>query len=271
MKLSVAMITYNHAKYIQQAIESILDQVTSFEFELIISNDCSTDDTDDVIRRTLQNHPKGNRIKYFAHPKNIGMMVNFKYALDQCSGDFVALCEGDDFWTDLYKLQKQVDFLEQNPEFSICFHKVSILENEQITEDIINKNTPEITSIKDLAQKNYMHTPSVVYRNGLIDEFPDYFVKSPIGDYFLHMLNAKKGLIKFINQDMAVYRVHNSSYWSSKKQRERELVWIDFINHLKVYFPADIQKILNKQILKIEYKAAKGFKRWLLKLRYMLG
>jgi glycosyltransferase involved in cell wall biosynthesis len=254
MKLSVVMITYNHGLYLKKAIESILNQITNFDFELIVSSDASPDNTDSVVESIINKHPKGNFIKYTSHQKNIGVMPNFYYALKQATGQYVALCEGDDYWTNENKLQIQVDFLEKNEKFAICYHAVSIDENNEIKHDTITKNTNKETTILDLAKGNFMHTCSVVYRNYLFAEFPNYFTQSPIGDYYLHMLNARFGNIYFFEENMANYRVHDSSYWSSKKQAEREIIWVTFLKNILPDFDLKIQKILLKQIYKIEKK-----------------
>jgi glycosyltransferase involved in cell wall biosynthesis len=247
MTVSVLMITYNHSKYIKQAVESILEQKTNFNFELIIANDCATDNTDTIIDDIIKINPNGYKIKYFSHKKNLGMMPNFIFLMEQAKGVYCALCEGDDYWTDNYKLQKQVNFLDENLDYSICFHNVQIL-----TIDGIKTENPiiafETSTIKDLARGNYIHTPSVMYRNHLIPKLPDYFKNAPVGDYFLHMLNAKYGKIKYIDENMAVYRVHETSYWSSKKQSERELIWIGFLKNIQENFSPEIQILIKHQI-----------------------
>ena len=106
-KVSVVMITYGHEKFIREAIEGVLMQECDFEVELILANDCSPDQTDSVIQDIIKNHPKGCWIKYIRQENNIGMMPNFIFALKQCKGKYIALCEGDDYWTDPLKLQKQ--------------------------------------------------------------------------------------------------------------------------------------------------------------------
>ena len=261
VKISVIMITYNHANYIKQSIESILDQETEFEFELIISNDNSPDHTDEIVNDIILTHPKGNLIQYYNHEKNLGMMPNFMFTLQKATGKYIALCEGDDYWTDKNKLQKQVDFLEKNQDYSICFHNVNVLEDDILKENNIKTNIAETTTIEDLAKANYMHTPSVVYKNNLFENFPDYFIKAPIGDYFLHLLNAKYGKIRYFTENMAVYRLHNTSYWSSKQQLERENIWIDFIENIKINFDKNVQKILSNQIYKIRKNQLKGIKK----------
>jgi glycosyltransferase involved in cell wall biosynthesis len=267
MKVSVCMITYNHENYLKQAIQSVLIQKTQFDFELVIANDNSPDNSILIIEEFINQHPNGHKIKFLNNKENQGIMPNFINALKNCNGDYIALCEGDDYWIDENKLQKQVDFLEKNADFAICFHKVNVENNGTISEDTITSISNQTTTINDLARGNYIHTCSVVYRNHLFADFPNYFYTSPIGDYFLHMLNARYGKIHFINQTMAIYRVHNTSYWSSKQQNEREIIWIDFLNNIKENFNSDIQKLLQKQVFEIRYRKSSFWKKLLMKLK----
>ncbi|WP_264531317.1 glycosyltransferase family 2 protein [Flavobacterium sp. N502540] len=222
--VSVCMITYGHENYIREAIKGVLMQECNFDIELIIANDCSLDRTDEIIREILENHPKKYTVKYFSHETNLGMMSNFTFATRQCSGKYIALCEGDDYWTDPLKLQKQVDFLESNPDYVLCFHAVNILKLDgEIVEDFITKVPENYEDIETLARLgNYIHTPSVVFRNVII-KIPFEFLLSPIGDYFLYMLLAEKGKLKYLKENMAIYRynvgIHstNSKLMSIKK------------------------------------------------------
>lgn len=206
-KLSVCMITYGHEKYIRNAIEGVLIQECDFEIELIISNDCSPDDTDKIIQNILDKNKTKITVKYFNNEMNLGMMPNFIFALQQCSGQYIALCEGDDYWTDPLKLRKQVDFLENNLEYVLCFHKVDIEKtNGEILADFITKLPENYETLETLARLgNYIHTPSVVFRN-ILKKFPFEFEFSPIGDYFLYMMLAENGKLKYLEEKMAVYR-----------------------------------------------------------------
>ncbi len=206
-RVSVVMITYGHENFIRQAIEGVLMQNCDFEVELIVANDCSPDNTDYIINDIIQNHPQGKWITYHKHPKNLGMMPNFIFALQQAQGEYIALCEGDDYWTDPFKLQKQVDFLEANPDYVLCFHKVKILKtNGELVDDFITKVPENYETQETLARLgNYIHTPSVVFKN-VIKEFPAELSLSPIGDYFLYMLLSEHGKLKYFDEEMAVYR-----------------------------------------------------------------
>ncbi len=205
--ISIIMVTYGHEKYIREAIEGVLMQQCNFEIELILANDCSPDATDVIISEFLTTHSKAEKIRYIKHDKNIGMMPNFIYALQQAHGNYIALCDGDDYWTDPYKLQKQVGFLEANLDYELCFHKVKILKpNGELVEDFITKVPEDYETQETLARLgNYIHTPSVVFRN-VIKEFPPEISLSPIGDYFLYMLLVEHGKLHYFEDEMAVYR-----------------------------------------------------------------
>jgi glycosyltransferase involved in cell wall biosynthesis len=242
------MITYGHEKYIRQAIEGVLMQQCDFEVELIVANDCSPDATGQVVNDIIKSNPRGSWIKYSNHDKNVGMMPNFIFALQECEGKYIAMCEGDDYWTDPLKLQKQVDFLEANSDYAVCFHKVNIWQDDIIKVDSMTAKVLETTTIYDLAKGNYMHTCSVVFRNNLFLELPGYFKDSPVGDYFLHLLNARYGAIKYLDEIMGVYRLHGTSVWSSKTQKEQEFLWVPFLENIKPNFERRVQDILSVQI-----------------------
>jgi len=207
LKVSVEMITFRQELYIRQAIEGVLMQETNFDFELVIADDCSPDSTPEIVESIIKNHPKGDKIKYFRHKENIGMQPNAMFAYNQCHGKYIALCEGDDYWTDPFKLQKQVDFLENNLQYVLCFHEVNILKpNGEIVDDFLTKVPENYETIETLARLgNYIHTPSVVFRN-IIKEFPFEFAFTPIGDYFLYLMLAEHGRLKLIEEKMAIYR-----------------------------------------------------------------
>ena len=250
MKVSVCMITYNHEKYLKKAIEAVLMQKTNFDFELVIANDNSPDKTTLIVEDCINSHPNGNKIKFLNNSTNVGMMPNFINALENCTGEYIALCDGDDYWTDENKLQKQIAILDKNNDLAICFHPVNIDNNGTIMKDTITKKVSKITTISDLVKGNYIHTCSAVYRNNLFEKLPDYFHKAPVGDYFLHLLNSRHGNIYCIDALMANYRVHDTSYWSSKKQEERSQIWVDFLDGIMPNFDSKIQNQLQTQIEK---------------------
>ena len=217
--VSVWMVTYNHAKFIGKALDSILTQQTDFSFKLVIGDDCSTDGTQDILKEYKSRYP--NKIELILNSQNIGPTKNALKVYNQCDGKYTAMCEGDDYWTDAKKLQKQVDFLESNPDYNICFHEVNVYDQKSGTTklDKITRSVAESTDIEELASGNYIHTPSVVYRNNF--EFPDWFEKSPTGDWTLYMIITKDKKIQKLPEIMAVYRQHDKGFWSGKTQVDR--------------------------------------------------
>ena len=215
MKLTVVTTTYNQEKYIEEAIKGILMQKTNFDFKLVISDDCSTDNTRKIIENYKNRYP--DKIELIENQQNLGAMGNFINTLSQIKNtEYVALCDGDDFWTDENKLQKQVEFLDKNRDFSICFHKSKLFyQNKDKMEEIIPKNVKEVTTIEDLVEENYIIANSVVYRWDFNDKdleliFPDNIAP---GDYYINLWHSQNGKIKMIDEVMSAYRRHEEGMW----------------------------------------------------------
>lgn len=212
--VSVIMITYCHELYIKQAIEGALMQECNFDVEIIVADDCSIDKTSQIIQEIIKTHPCSFRIKYFRHEKNIGMMPNFIFALKQCTGKYIALCDGDDYWTDPLKLQKQVDFLEANPEFVLHGHGVKVVDHAN--NFLYNFCIPGKFSQKDLTINYPISTLSAVFRKSSLPEIPTWFSTVYNGDYALWniVLSNEYGYIS--PEIMGVHIVHNEGAWAKK-------------------------------------------------------
>ncbi len=221
--ISVCMITYGHDRFIEQSIKSIIEQKTNFEFVLSIADDCSPDNTAEVVQRIKDTHPKAYRIHYLRHEKNVGVMVNFTSLMESCSTPYLALCEGDDFWQDENKLQKQIDFLEAHPEFVLsCHDAVDIDTNGELspTKRLTQNQMRDFTG-QELQQGAYVLTLTMCFRN-VIRQFPPEFDFVNNGDLFLTVLLGEFGKCHF-HQDIeaAAYRVHPGGMWSLKSQVDR--------------------------------------------------
>jgi glycosyltransferase involved in cell wall biosynthesis len=234
VKLSVALITYNQEAYIAQAIESALMQRTNFEFEIVIGEDCSTDGTRAIIQSYVAQYP--DQIRPLLHERNLGLYGknNFVATFGACQGQYVALLEGDDYWTDPLKLQKQVSFLDSHPECTICFHAASRqYEDNAMSPKLLQPpGRKDVYSLKDLLLNNFMITHTVVFRNGLVDKFPSWYYQIMLGDWPLHVFNARFGLIGYIDECMAVYRVHDAGIFSGASQFRRWEAIIQFYEHV---------------------------------------
>jgi glycosyltransferase involved in cell wall biosynthesis len=210
------MITYGHEKFISEAIEGVLIQDADFPIELIIADDCSPDNTEKEVKSIIKNHPKGHLINYKKNSSNKGMMLNFIWAIKECQGTYVAFCEGDDYWSDNKKLQKQINFMDSNIEYSMCFHNTTVYNQEKKSFEVdnISKDIKQVTSIRDLSFGNYIHTPTVIVRKEFIN-IPNWFQNCPIGDYPLWSMVAMNGKIYKFSECMSIYRVHSQGAMQS--------------------------------------------------------
>ncbi|MGB8644431.1 MAG: glycosyltransferase [Anaerolineae bacterium] len=206
--ISILMITYNHEKYIAQAIESVLAQETRLEYELVIGEDCSTDRTREIVLDFQRRYP--DKIRLLLRDRNLGMQRNFLDTLRACRGKYIAWLEGDDYWLGTDKLQKQADFLDSHPDYAICFHSVSILNEGHVVEpylwnELWKKNT---FTLEELLVADFIPSCSAMFRNGLTPELPDRFFQLGHSDWPIFVLIARHGLIGYIEGRMAVYRLH---------------------------------------------------------------
>ena len=211
--VSVVMITYNHEDYIEEAIGGVLKQECDFDIELIISNDTSTDRTAEVVQNIIAKDvlPENLSIRFFDHKIDKGMIPNFVWSLKQAQGKYIALCEGDDYWTDNLKLQKQVDFLEENINYVGLGSNSSILFQETLeTKDFDKSNTDRILTVDDFLSSRLLHTATFIFKNNI--QFPNDFNKVLSGDRLLFLLVATQGNIYYKNEITCVYRKNVGVY-----------------------------------------------------------
>lgn len=237
--LAIHMVTYNHEKYIAQAIESVISQRTDFKFKLFIGDDKSTDNTSKICLDYQQRYPQ--LISYHLNPVNLGAVINSRNTINRCFNSgaaYTAILEGDDYWTKPLKLQKQVDFLEANPDFAICFHNVVILYESDTNQSHLlhDDEQPEVSTFEDLAKKNFIPTLSCVFRHNLFGDFPDWTLQFPLGDWILHLLNAQHGKIKYLNETMGVYRVHSQGDWGNRPIEKRLITLAKVIQKCREHF-----------------------------------
>jgi len=238
IKVSVCVPTFNHEHYIGQMLEGALMQQTTFPFEIVIGDDASTDKAQQIIKKYADQYPE--IIIAYLHPKNQGPSSPREFAgrnnvlqlLKACKGEYVAMCEGDDYWTDPHKLQKQVDFLDSHPDFSICHHNMLVTYEDGSPSHHFNKETqPLISTIDDILQDRwFMATASWMYRNYfLTEDFAAWHSLAAAGDWALSIQLAAKGKIGYLPETMGVYRKHSaglslvhsgSNAWFLKNRKE---------------------------------------------------
>lgn len=234
-KVSVVMITYGHENYIREAIEGVLMQQIDFSVELIIANDCSPDNSDSIINNIISTNKSHINILYKKHEENIGMMKNFVFALNQAKGEYVALCDGDDYWTDPLKLQKQVDFLENNKEFVIHAALARVVSEKATFEISGDTFKPKTLSLIDFLDKNNLNTCTVMFKKHIekISLFPDGIF---FGDWFLYILLLKNNeKVYILNEEFAVYRKHDKGVFSSLNRYIQAEQTISQILEIKKY------------------------------------
>ncbi|HOV12158.1 MAG TPA: glycosyltransferase [Bacteroidales bacterium] len=219
--VQVQTITYQHAPYIRDCIEGVLMQKTNFPFEYLIGEDCSTDGTREIVFEYAKKHPE--KIRVITADENFGMMGNIRRCRMAARGKYIALCEGDDYWTDPYKLQKHVDFMEQNPGVSITYHDACKVDADK---NIIEQSMlPEIRkknfSSEELKTGIWILTYTMCFRN-LIDQYPENYFRVYNGDTFLTSLLGNYGSGAYLGHiSPSCYRVSESGVFSMKTGIEK--------------------------------------------------
>ena len=210
IKLSICCISYNHANFIAKAIDSFLSQKVDFRYELVISDDKSTDSTAQIIEEYSALH--SDKIRVLPRDKNVGMNVNFFSTLSACRGEYIAICEGDDYWTDINKLQRQVEILDSNPNISFVFHDVEIRNDIQHASAYKPyADVPQaIGGFDDVLFNHFIPTLSIVFRKSSTpNEWPSFFYKIRSPDRALALTLLLKGKYYHIPEKMGVYRHHD--------------------------------------------------------------
>lgn len=284
MKVSVRLMTYNHGDYIVDALNGVNDQITDFKFEVVVGDDFSTDDTLIKISNFKITNPnltlcvldrkKGDAYDVLRQKK--GRLYNFVNILNNCKGDYIALLDGDDYWTDPLKLQKQVGFLEKNTEYSMCFHEAEIVNAKSEVLNLYNNiKTVTTFSLYSFTQKNNVSTASCMFRNNIT--ISDKFQKLKVGDWGLHILNAEVGKICYMPESMSAYRIHDGGIWSSLNHNDMVLKGVEVMKKLDIFFDYkyhdDFQEGIDKRLLKLkkEKKPPTFIERIRAKIKYLIN
>lgn len=282
--VAVYMITYNQDKYIRLAIESIMQQKTNFPVKLFIGDDASSDQTQNICAELMLKYP--DKIEPCFQKINIGATNNAILTFKKCissGAKYIALCEGDDYWTNPLKLQKQVDFLETHKEYNGVFHKVSLLNNStnEFSECVLNINTPDSIEVGDLLKKNIIRTCSIVLRTESVtplftnDQFVNIYKKATPGDWLIFIFAIRNKKMKYFSENMAVYRIHDGGMWSEAKDIELKYAREIFNGYvlLKKILPYKYFKsVFNRYAYYLGYFAEKNFqeKKYLSSIFYKL-
>mgnify|MGYP002784576026 CR=1 FL=1 len=221
LKVSVLVMTYNHANFIRKTIDSVLMQQVDFNYEIVISEDFSTDSTREIVIEYQEKFPE--KICLILSHKNLHSNEVVARGITACKGEYIALLDGDDYWTSPHKLQKQVDFLANHPECSMCFHNATAFYEDSSKESWIYTADyqKEMFTLEDIWLGNFIATCSTMFRNRVFGEVPTWYSYFPITDWPLHILNAEQGEIGYINEVMGAYRYHQGGDYSLLSQEQK--------------------------------------------------
>ena len=244
--LSVLMITYNHEAFIGRSIESVLSQKTDFPFELVIGDDHSTDNTKQIAMKYAEKYP--DTIKLLSHSSNLGVIPNFQNTLERCKGRYVAILEGDDRWIDESKLQKQVNFMERNPDYVLCGgHTISESSSNKLIYNLISrfkylrKGSLKLQTFEldEVIIANHFKTLTVVFRSEFLRQpWNPAFRASTILDWLIYISlglnNDKKARYANLPDILAAYNVHSGGIFSGTSMARRLQIFADVRNCIGV-------------------------------------
>ncbi len=231
--VSIICLTYNHEKYIADALDSFIMQKACFKYEVLVHDDASTDNTREIIENYAERYP--DVIKPYFQTENQYSKGNKRLILlnwERAKGKYIALCEGDDYWLDNEKLQKQVDYLENNPLCSLCVHatkRVSV-DKLDMKQDIRPFHKGCIVPMENLIvydDYGYIHTSSMIFPARLIDDLPEFYFNAPVGDYPLTIFLGLKGQVYYIDEFMSAYRNNTPGSWTDRILMNKD----NFIQH----------------------------------------
>ena len=260
-KLSIIVPTYNHGKFIAQMLQGALNQKTNFDFDIIIGDDASKDDNTLIISKYAQKYP--DKIKAFLHPKNLGPSEprelggknNVGFLFSQAKSEYIALCEGDDYWTDPLKLQKQVDFLDKNMDYSLCHHQMEVIHEDGSPVHLFNHDNQQDTStIRELLADKiwFLGTASTVFRNVFTNGMPDWWWKTASGDLGIFIEVVRYGKIKYLPETMGIYRKHLGGMTNIHTSQNRFFLQnrMEMFQNLDKYLGFQYSEIIAETVLK---------------------
>lgn len=252
--VSVVMIAYNSERYIDDAIRGVIAQKGDFDIQLIICDDCSKDSTAAIVEQWTAKYP--TIIDFHRNEKNLGVQGNYLEAFKYVKGDYMAMCDADDYWIDSSKLARQVGYMESHPDCSITFHRVINYYEDSRVKSFSNGGQKADATFDDISRSNFITNMSVLYRRKLVDltQLPEWLNDVRLVDYPMHMFYAAKGKIHYFNRPMGVYRQSESAIWSMAQQIYRQEMALLVRLHLLEYFsdkPVNLDglRVASKNIL----------------------
>jgi len=251
--VSVLMMVHQHEEFVAQAIEGVLSQQCDFKFELIVINDCSSDNSGEICHSYAKQHP--DVIKLIDNRSNIGMHNSFELLWNTSTSDLVAFCEGDDYWVDELKLQKQVTLMTANPHWSLCGGRAQVIElsgnDDWLTTGylypIVKKNE---YSFEELIKSYSFHFSTVIVRRSSVT-FPDWFKTVYCVDRPIYLLAAENGIAGYLNTTLSTYRIHSGGNWSSISNARKAEQSIDLFSKLQTHFDQSYKPLFEMTLFNI--------------------
>ena len=243
MKLSVIITTYNHERFLAQALSSALAQRVNFEYEIIVGEDCSTDATREILMDFHQRHPE--KIIPLLRERNLGRMRNFNETVAACRGEYLAILEGDDYWTREDKLQIQADFLDRHPDHVLCCARALFVKEGAPGDPEVQPQLPAGSyAITDLFAVNPVVTCTVMYRRSVVVPLPDWTRGLKMRDWPLHILVARSGKIGLLDEVTSTYRIHPGGAWSCLSPQEQKLAIVEMFKMLEKHLDSQYTKAI---------------------------
>jgi glycosyltransferase involved in cell wall biosynthesis len=220
-RASIFVLTHDHVEWIGQALDSALAQEAPFEYELLVADDFSTDGTRERVLEYAERHP--DRIRTFLPDRNLGIAGIWLQAARQCRGEYVAILEGDDYWTATDKLAKQVALLDRNPAWSTCFHRATLFfdDGSRPSRPATPAFTKDVFGLDDILRSCFIPFLTVVFRRDVLATVPEWLFEYRWFDWLFHIRCAQRGAIGFLGEDMAAYRVHAAGNWSARTRLDQ--------------------------------------------------
>lgn len=223
LMVTVICMTYNHELYIRECLEGFVSQITTFPYEVFVHDDASTDNTALIIREYESKYPHLFRVVYESenhYQKKDGSLS--RIVREACKGKYVAFCEGDDYWTDPYKLQKQCDILESHPELNICTHEVGILRDNKIISQKAPRDSECIIPVEEviMGDGGFVGTNSILMRTNVLSKYKLF--EFTMLDYFMQISGSIPNGMYYINEQMSIYRRNSFGSWTQRVHSDKK-------------------------------------------------
>lgn len=249
--VSISCITFNHGKYLREALDSFLMQERDFDIEILIHDDHSTDDTIDIIKEYTERYPDIMRPMYEEENQyskgisNISGVFNFPRAI----GKYIAMCEGDDYWSDPLKLKKQAAYMEAHPECALCCHAAGIVAEDgafRTVEELKPFAGSGVIKAEDvISKKENIPTASLFFRTEYAKQLPQWYFDCPVGDIPLQLAMLMHGSVYYFNESMSMYRMGRAGSWGESMENDAaKLKWerhFDAMSKLYAEFDKDTE------------------------------